>query len=130
VRADRRRSSTVDECQSGFTLICADPAWHPVVAAVRGRVPVPVRALVLGLSASADLRTDAADPDVQAACRIGPMDALLVRPDGIVGWRAVHQPDDPAHPFDPVEALATALSALLSRSAPRPATPPPRHGQE
>lgn len=130
VRADRRRSSTVDECQNGFTLVCADPAWHPVVAAVRERVPVPVRALVLGLSASADLRTDAADPDVQAACGIGPLDALLVRPDGIVGWRAVHPPADPAHPFDPVEALATALSALLSRSAPPTGHPAPAPRKE
>lgn len=131
VRANGHRSSTVDECQDGFTLVCVDPAWRPIVAAVRERVPAPIRALVLGRSASADLRTDAAVPDVQAICGIGPMDGLLVRPDGFVGWRAVHAPASPAQPFDPVDALVTALSRLLSRSPPRPddTALPPRKGR-
>jgi 2-polyprenyl-6-methoxyphenol hydroxylase-like FAD-dependent oxidoreductase len=103
------RISSLDLFGRGFVCIAGPDgrAWHTAaLAAAETRAPLSVYRL------GGD---ELADPDggLPDAYGISPAGAVLVRPDGIVGWRAV----DAAQASG--EAFAETLSALLCR--PRPA---------
>lgn len=88
------------------TVVLAGPdgsAWAGAARTVGERLGVPVRCIVVGV--------DVEDPTGQWCDRhgVGPSGAVLVRPDGIVGWR---RRDLPA---DPDAELYRALRAILAR---------------
>ena len=84
------RLSTIDLVGNGFVLLAAgDTPW----------------------GGSDGVRTHAiADPDFAAAYELEEGGAVLVRPDGHVGWRARTPPADPA------QALAWAMAAIMGHS--------------
>lgn len=95
-----QRVSTLDLLGPRFTILTSDTAGWWAAAARTTRVPVTV----------CSLGTDGATTalDWAAVTGLGPDGALLVRPDGFVGWRAEHLPDDPAG------ELSDALQSILS----------------
>ncbi|MCX4816362.1 FAD-dependent monooxygenase [Streptomyces sp. NBC_01239] len=101
--------STVDLAGTGFALLAAaDGArWAGAAEAVAQRLGVPLTA-----------RRVAPDGDLTAprgalasVCGIEETGAVLVRPDGFVGWRS------PGLPADPTAALHDALSRIVGRPA-------------
>ncbi|MDR7276792.1 FAD-dependent oxidoreductase [Catenuloplanes atrovinosus] len=81
---DGARVSTIDLFTDDLTLVAAPGggAWADSAARVAAELGVPLRAYRLGV--------DLIDPDAgwQAAAGLDHGGALLVRPDGIVAWRA------------------------------------------
>jgi len=100
---DGRRISTVDLLGERFILLCGPQSerWLEPPVAATGLDVVPVGAGAIG------------DPDYAflRAYAITPSGAVLVRPDGIVAWRAASS--DAGAP----EALPAALDAVRFRSA-------------
>lgn len=96
--------STIDLFGGGFVLLAGPQgeAWRAAAQAQQGIVPL---ALVLG--------QDVHDPGGgwTEAYGADPDGAVLVRPDGYVGWRC------PALPKAPAAALRHALDRLLGREA-------------
>jgi 2-polyprenyl-6-methoxyphenol hydroxylase-like FAD-dependent oxidoreductase len=103
---DGARLSTLDLFGGKFVLL-AGPEGRP------WRDAALVAAGELGLALDAYLPGDArlADPGdcFPAAYGISPAGAVLVRPDGFVGWRAAGAPDQPE------KTLRSALQSLLCR---------------
>ncbi|MGH3864784.1 MAG: FAD-dependent oxidoreductase [Pseudonocardiaceae bacterium] len=92
---DDHETSTVDLHRDGFALVGPDPIWAEHAAAL----DLPVRAL---------------PPTTEAAARAHLAEvydlsrgAVLVRPDGHIGWRCTDPPPNPA------AAIATALRTIL-----------------
>ena len=106
---DGTRLSTLDLFGRNFVLLAGHGggAWRDAAPAAAARLGVPLDAHLVG---GAGL----ADPGgcFPAAYGISPSGAVLVRPDGFVGWRAVAA--DAAVP--PEETLRQALQALLCRA--------------
>ena len=98
------RVSTIDVLTEGWTLVTApgDDTWLAAAKAVAAKAGVPVQALTAG--PGGDLADDGA---WLASSGVGPGGALLVRPDGIVAWRAEGPVDDPE------ETLAATLATIL-----------------
>jgi 2-polyprenyl-6-methoxyphenol hydroxylase-like FAD-dependent oxidoreductase len=93
----------------GFALLVQSRgagAWREAVEEL-GESGGPVRCVVVGASADADLR-DVASRWVELS-EVGPEGAVLVRPDGHVAWRVQSLPARPA------EALRKVLDSLLLR---------------
>jgi hypothetical protein len=80
--------STLDLAGNGFALVTASPAWADAAA---------------GLPLAVHLLDDA------KALGIGNEGALILRPDGVIGWR-----DDTAHP-DAEAELRYAVALLAAR---------------
>jgi len=101
------RISTLDLFGRGFVLLTAGSgaAWR----AAAGGLAIEVSGVSLTVRA---VRSDA-DADGAFASAFGLEDggAALVRPDGVVAWRTVGLPADPA------AALTTAIQTALGRSA-------------
>ncbi|RKT55615.1 FAD-dependent oxidoreductase [Saccharothrix australiensis] len=106
VERSGRRVSTVD-LAGGFVVLAgpAGGAWSVAAGEVSDELGVPVTAY--RVAADGDL----VDPEERWAALAGikPDGALLVRPDGFVGWRAVAGVDAPG------TALGGALRAILAR---------------
>lgn len=106
IERDGTRLSTLDLFGDGFVLLAGEdgPAWCDAARNAARQLGVPLTACTVG--ADGDLR----DPDKQWATLYGadPHGAVLVRPDGHVGWRN--------HPLttDPRGELARALRRLLA----------------
>ena len=100
---DGARVSTIDLVGKRFTLLASGDAWHAATAELAARVPLD--AFTIGNGATF------ADPDGawHAAYDVAQGGAVLVRPDGYVGWRA----RGPV--ADPERALRGALSTILAR---------------
>jgi 2-polyprenyl-6-methoxyphenol hydroxylase-like FAD-dependent oxidoreductase len=108
VTVDGGERSTLDLFGRSFVLL-AGPDGESWCAAARGAgdsFGVPVDAYRVG----AEL-TDA-NGELETSYGTGPAGAVLVRPDGIVAWRA-----SASHP-DPEGELSRALGAALGRGAP------------
>jgi putative polyketide hydroxylase len=105
------RLSTLDLFGRNFVLLAGPQgaAWPAAALAAAGRLGVGLDAHVVG-------RGDLADPGgcFPGAYGISPSRAVLVRPDGFVGWRA------PEAAGVPEQALRQALQTLLSRGDGRP----------
>jgi putative polyketide hydroxylase len=88
-----------------FTLLAGPDGrpWLPAARAAGDRLRVPLEALVL------EATTDA-EPRWPAAYGIERDGAVLVRPDGFVGWRCASGHADPA------AALTAALEEILARA--------------
>ena len=84
-------------------------AWPAAALAAAGRLGVGLDAHVVG-------GTGLADPEgcFPGAYGISPSGAVLVRPDGFVGWRAAEAAGAPE------QALRQALQTLLCRGDGRP----------
>lgn len=98
-----QRVSTLDLLGPGFTLLTRDTtgAWYDAAAQIT-TAPVTVHSI--------GTHGDTVDLDNRwsTTTALGHGGALLVRPDGFVGWRADGLPKDPAH------ELSQALKAILS----------------
>ena len=100
------RLSTLDLFGRNFVLLAGPEgaAWLATALAVADRLGVDLDAYVVG-------GTELADPQGRflGAYGILPSGAVLVRPDGFVGWRAAEAADAPE------QALRQALQTLLCR---------------
>lgn len=102
-----RRTSSIDLCGGGcFTLITglAGEAWDAAATTLASPL---VRVVVIGSARAQDVYCD-----WQRVREIDEDGALLVRPDGYVGWRAMHRAKDAGAARD---ALAQALRSVLGR---------------
>ena len=108
---DGTRLSTLDLFGRNFVLLAGPEgaAWPATALAVADRLGVDLDAYVVG-------GTELADPEGRfpGAYGISPSGAVLVRPDGFVGWRAV------ALTGTPEPALRQALQTLLCRGDGQP----------
>jgi 2-polyprenyl-6-methoxyphenol hydroxylase-like FAD-dependent oxidoreductase len=98
------RISSLDLFGRGFVCIAGPDggAWHTAALAAAGEARAPLSVYRLGGDQLADPHRGFPD-----AYGISPAGAVLVRPDGIVGWRAVDAAQASAGAF--AEALATLL---------------------
>jgi putative polyketide hydroxylase len=102
------RVSSLDLLGPGFTLLTGDTTGRWSQAAARITI-APLTVQTIGTHGdSADL--EGRWPTVTGLACDG---ALLVRPDGFVGWRTEHLPDDPARELDRVmqRILGTAANS-------------------
>ncbi len=101
VERDGARVSTLDLFGRGFVLLVAPggEAWRSTALTAAQELGVPVDCHVIG------------HPQFPAAYGIADTGAVLVRPDGIVAWRAV---DDASASRD--DAVRGALAQLLCRA--------------
>jgi len=105
VQRDGERVSTLDTFGRGLVLFTGTDgaAWRAAAeeAATSPRIPIEV----LTVGEAGDLQAPAGR--FEALYGIEPDGAVLVRPDGFVGWRAPRAVDNP------VDALAGALATIL-----------------
>lgn len=97
------QTSTVDLFGHGWVLVTADPSWRPVAAAAGEALGLRLGCRVLGSD------FDASEELFLARYGIRSSGATLVRPDGVVAWRALTGVDDRDG------ALREALARLLFR---------------
>jgi 2-polyprenyl-6-methoxyphenol hydroxylase-like FAD-dependent oxidoreductase len=104
-------ASTLDLFGGGFVLLTRPEgrAWHDAALAAAKEFGVALDAHVVG---GADL-ADAGDRFPEAY-GISPSGAVIVRPDGFVGWRAVAAADSPE------QTLRQVLQSLLCRENGKP----------
>lgn len=88
ITIDGTQTSTVDLFGHGWVLVTADPSWRPVAAAAGEALELRLDCRVLGSD------FDASEELFLARYGIRPNGATLVRPDGVVAWRAVTGVDD------------------------------------
>jgi len=105
VRVDGRRRSTLDLFGRGLVLLTAGSGevWQSAARSVSetsSELPLLVR--------SFGQRIDR-DRSFATAYGLEPGGASLVRPDGVIAWRA------PSMPADPASALARAIATTLGR---------------
>jgi putative polyketide hydroxylase len=98
---DGRRVSTRQLFFRGFVLLTGDPAWAAAAEKAGAALGIRLDPYVIG--------ADLADPTGawSGAYRVPTCGAVLVRPDGVIGWRS-WGPGDP-------EELDGALRTVLSR---------------
>jgi putative polyketide hydroxylase len=103
----RYDSSTIDLFGGGFCLLTANGAlWQPAVDQIRFTIGLPLRLCDIGLIA----RTPEICSEWMRLYGVSKDGAVLVRPDGMVAWRAAEAPDNPD------AALSRALTLILDRS--------------
>ncbi len=96
--------STLDLFGKDFVVLSADrDRWRTACDAVSRATGVPIRAYGVGSQDG----FDHADHEWAAKYGVGERGAVLIRPDGIVGWRARDAAEDPRH------ALERALDRIL-----------------
>lgn len=78
--------STLDLFGHGFVMLAtaSGESWHGAAVAAADAVGAPIESFVVGGAELAD--PDGAFPDAYGLSGAG---AVLVRPDGVVGWRSV-----------------------------------------
>ena len=103
------RISTIDVYDGGFVLLTGpdNAGWVRAADQVRAELAVPVKVLGLGTDL---VPVDELIGDLLGRYGLEPTGALLVRPDGFVGFRAADRADD-EH-----KALSGALRQILNRS--------------
>jgi putative polyketide hydroxylase len=101
------RRSTLDVVGPGFVLLSRAPAWIDAASRVTQRCGVPLRAHLLGSDVAPE------DPEAfERLYRLGPDGAVLIRPDGHVGWRSLAGGGAAAAD----DRLEAALRTILDRS--------------
>jgi 2-polyprenyl-6-methoxyphenol hydroxylase-like FAD-dependent oxidoreductase len=104
VGKDGAQVSTVELAVDDFVLLAGPDgqAWVDGAVAAAGALGIPLRGFVVG--------TDLADVDGEFVARtgIGAAGAVLVRPDGFVGWRSADAAGDPAGVLEGVLGQITA----------------------
>lgn len=106
--AGQRKVPVIDLCGHGrFTLLVGvqGEAWHDAAEKVRAELGVDLEVVRIGRGCTYEDRYG----DWAAVSEIEETGAILVRPDHIVGWRAVDRPADPG------SALLAALRSILRR---------------
>ncbi|MCV7412752.1 FAD-binding protein [Mycobacterium florentinum] len=100
------RVCTLDLLGPGFTLFTGDDdaAWSDAAASVSADLCVPIRLQRIGTELDVD-------GFWSAAAGLAPDEALLVRPDDFVAWRADKLPDSPKN------ELGRVLCQVLARTA-------------
>ncbi|MFC4909345.1 aklavinone 12-hydroxylase RdmE [Actinomadura gamaensis] len=102
---DGEKLSSVDLFGRGFVLLAGPDGgrWRSAADEIAARLGLILHGHQIG--------ADLADPDDAFLSRygIGPAGASLIRPDGVVAWRATDMPDDPAR------TLHAVLTAILAR---------------
>ncbi|GHE97833.1 FAD-dependent oxidoreductase [Streptomyces griseoluteus] len=107
--------STIDLYERSFVLLCglADGPWPSAAHAAAAKLGVPLVPYRAGAGPDFDLDTspalDAGAEDWAATHGVTPQGAVLVRPDGMVAWRAG------GLPANPEDELTHVLQGLLSR---------------
>ncbi|MFV8753143.1 FAD-dependent monooxygenase [Nannocystaceae bacterium ST9] len=102
------RISTLDLFERSWVLLSEDTRWMAAAVEAARTLGIEVRGVQIGVDVQPlDLE------GLRAAFGIGPRGASLIRPDGIVGWRAVELGQDPAL------ALTDALARVSSAARPR-----------
>jgi hypothetical protein len=103
------RISTIDVYDGGFILLTGpdNAGWVRAADQVRAELAVPVKVLGLGTDL---VPADELIGDLLGRYGLEPTGALLVRPDGFVGFRSADRADD-EH-----KALSGALRQILNRS--------------
>jgi 2-polyprenyl-6-methoxyphenol hydroxylase-like FAD-dependent oxidoreductase len=112
---DGGRLSSLDLFDTGFVLLAGrnGGAWREAAAEVAARDRVRLEAFRVGAGARVDLiDAEGAFTDLYG---IGESGAVLVRPDGFVGWRV------PSLPARPAAASTPRLQPRWSAGAPAPA---------
>jgi 2-polyprenyl-6-methoxyphenol hydroxylase-like FAD-dependent oxidoreductase len=106
---DGVRLSTIDLLGDGFVLLAGEDGvtWRDAAVAAAGAAGVPLKAFVVG--PGGDLENP--DKDWTTLYGLAAGGAVLIRPDGHVGWRC---PDAVA---DPRRTLATVLARILAKAA-------------
>lgn len=96
---DGKRLSTIDVVGDGFALLAAGEggAWIAAASELAGKIGLPLTSFMI------------ADQDFASAYGLDPSGAVLVRPDGHVGWRSR------AISGDPAGSLRNAISAIMQR---------------
>src|SRR5882757_6509849 len=113
VRFRGERISTVDVYDGGFVLLTGpdNAGWVRAADQVRAELAVPVKVFGLG----ADLApVDELIDDLLKRYGLDPSGALLIRPDGFVGFRSNNRTDDEQ------KALSGALSQILDLAGAEP----------
>jgi putative polyketide hydroxylase len=111
LRDGRRGGSSLDLCGAGFTLLAMGSGWADAALAVGGRrAPAPSDRPPLDVSVLATILPASRLPEAGRALGIGVRGALLVRPDGVVGWRAADP--DMGGPPPSARLLARALRGV------------------
>ena len=102
------RISTLDLFGRGFVMLAAPSgeSWHRAAVAAGDALDAPIESFVVGGAELAD--PDGAFPDAYGLSDAG---AVLVRPDGVIGWRSVTADGDSER------AVREALGQLLCRGA-------------
>ncbi len=105
VQRDGKRMSTLDAFGAGFVLLAGSDGavWRAAAEGAAGPRRVPIAVHTVG--EAADLEAPAGR--FEALCGIEPDGAVLVRPDGFVGWRARRAGDTATADLD--DALAAIL---------------------
>ena len=104
---DGARISTIDLVGNGFVLLTGPKgrAWSQAAQALASDTRLNLEALTIGDGGLAD-----SDGQWQAAYGVDDAGAVLVRPDGYVGWRS------PSTTTDPTITLRAALSGILGKA--------------
>jgi len=113
VRFRGERISTIDVYDGGFVLLTGpdNAGWVMAADQVRAELAVPVKVFGLG----ADLApVDELIDDLLKRYGLDPSGALLIRPDGFVGFRSNNRTDDEQ------KALSGALSQILDLAGAEP----------
>jgi putative polyketide hydroxylase len=105
VQRDGQRLSTLDTFGRGLVLLAGSDgaAWRAAAARAAQPRRVPIEVLTVGQTG--DLRAPAGR--FEALYGVEPNGAVLIRPDGFVGWRAQRPSNTPA------DDLAAALATIL-----------------
>jgi 2-polyprenyl-6-methoxyphenol hydroxylase-like FAD-dependent oxidoreductase len=101
LRSGGKRVSPHDICPGRMLLVTDSPRWHAAAADVAPSGSVPLTSVL----------ADPAEPGWSAVARGAAETAVLVRPDGVVAWRA----DGAA--TDPVGTLTRLLGRVLGRES-------------
>jgi len=114
VRLRGERISTIDVYDGGFVLLTGpdNTGWVAAADQVRAELSVPVKVLGLGTDL---MPIDELVDELLRRYGLDPSGAVLVRPDGFVGFRSISRPDDEQ------KALIEALRRILHLAGTEPA---------
>jgi len=113
VRFRGERISTIDVYDGGFVLLAGpdNAGWVTAADQVRAELAVPVKVFGLGTDLAP---VDELIDDLLKRYGLDPSGALLIRPDGFVGFRSTNRADDEQ------KALSGALRQILDLASAEP----------